>query len=187
MFLTEVQQSVARFLAAHPYFAGDGSSRPIPVIAANDKALLAKADKAVLSLGCCVVVQALGGDYSAESGPAPYLSPGRFVCHVYENMIVNRAASGSGQPGELVAEVCAQLLKNHQPLDAAGSPLTGSGIVCHAITPNGEAGNLVAWDMVFHCDGGHLAEPVRRSFSAPPLPGAVSHFDDPLPAQEEAG
>ncbi len=174
MFLTEVQQSVTRYLSAHEFFAGTDGERAISVISANDKSLITKAEQAILSMGLCVIVAPLGGDYAAHSADCLYFEPARFTCRIRENQQTNRGSSGTKQPADYVAEVCAMLLKNYRPTGPDGTTfLTGSGILCNGIAPGEDEKGITAWDMVFTCDGGVRTEPVRQDFTTTPLPGAM--------------
>jgi len=177
MFITQVQQSVQRFLSDHPFFKGEGNQIPIPVFAANDKNLIRLAQQSMGRIsGICVIVAGLGGDYSSHDGGEPYFDPARFTCRVRENPQTNRGSNtGSGMPADYVAEVCAQVLKNHRPTAIDGTTyLTGSGIICTGISPGEDEPGIIAFDMVFTCDGGVRHDPVRLDFANSPLPG-----DDP--------
>jgi len=171
MFLTQVQQSVTRYLSEHVFFAGSGEVKGIPVIAANDKALATKAAGAMAKLGLCVIVVPLGGDFDNKSASIPYISPGRFTCRVRENQTVNRGASGTGQPGDYVAEVIALLLQHYRPYAIDGTTaLGGGGIVLEGIAPGEDEPGLTAWDLIWSYAGGVSHEPVRLDFGADPLP-----------------
>ena len=175
MFLTQVQQSVQRLLAAHPFFAGDGDQQPIPVLAGNDKALISKAAQSISKLGLCVIVYPLGGDYDNNSSMTPIFERARFTCRVRENQVMNRGASGTGQPGDYVAEVIGVILKNHKPLAADGeTPLGGGGIVLDGLIEGEDMNNITAWDLVWNYSGGVTHEAVRRDFSTDPLPGSLA-------------
>lgn len=171
MFLTEVQQAVARYLGSHAFFVGRGGQKPIPVMAANDKSLAAKAAQSMGKMGLCVIVAPLGGDFNNSSSSTPFLSPARFTCRVRENQMVNRSGSGTGQPGDYVAEVCAQLLQHYSPLDPSGDRLGGGGVVLTGISPGEDEPGITAWDLIWTYDGGITDAAVRRDFTATPLPG----------------
>jgi len=167
MFLTEVQQSVARYLSGHDFFAADP---PIPVVAQNDKDLLPKMSAAVGTLGLAVMVAPLSGDHGLPEIPTPYYNGAKFVCRVRENIPINRTDTGTGQPADYVAEVCGCLLKNYVPLGTEGQTLTGGGIVLVAIQPGDDVPGITAWDLIFSLSGGLMHEPVRREFDTFPDP-----------------
>ena len=175
MFLTEVQQAIARYLNAHAFFKGDGSQPAIPVFAANDRALISKAKQSTGMLGICVIVAPLGGDFADTSARTPMLVPARFTCRVRENQTMNRGASGTGQPADYVAEVIGFLLQHHRPLAADGvTYLGGGGVVLTGISPGEDEPGVTAWDLIWTYDGGVSTDPVRRDFSTSPLPGSTA-------------
>lgn len=176
MFLTHVQQSVTRLLSAHAYFAGTDGQPVIPVIAGNDKGLLSKASAAMSKVGLCVIVHPLGGDYDDNSTTTPCFRDARFTCRIRENQIINRGASGSGQPAELVGEVIAVILKNHRPTASDGTTfLGGGGIIVKALEMGEDIQpGIDAWDLIWTYSGGVIHEAVRLDFSADPLPGSAT-------------
>lgn len=169
MFLTQVQQAVTRHLSSQPFFSGGDGVLPIPVIAGNDKGLAGKAAAAMGKLGLCIIVVPLGGDFSQQNIDIPYLT-GKFTCRVRENQMVNRGSSGTGQPGDYIAEVAALILHNHQPQTPEGSALGGGGIKLEAIASGEDEPGISAWDLIFSYDGGVSHEAVRLDFSTAPLP-----------------
>lgn len=167
MFLTEVQIAVARYLGEHEFFAQDPA---ILVVAQNDKELLAKMQHAVGSLGIVVLVAPLGGDYGQTETNGAYFAPAKFTCRVRENIPINRATTGTGQPADYVAEVCAQLLKHYIPLSSEGVKLSGSAVRVTGINPGDDDKGIFAMDTLFQIDGGLSHEPVRREFTNPNNP-----------------
>lgn len=168
MIMTYIQQAVVRYLSAHPFFAGEHGSRPIPVIAGNDKSLKAKAEASMGRLGLCVIVYPLGCDFGAQSASVPYMNPARFNCRVRENMITNRGSGGTQQSADYVAEVCAQLLQHHVPQRPDGQPMGGGGIVIRSIAPDAEEPGIDAWNVVWEYSAGMAHEPARLDFGTAP-------------------
>ena len=161
MFQTEVQRAVTRYLQGQTFFATEPG---IPVVAQNDVDLLSKMAAAIGSLGIVVLVAPLGGKYGHENTNAPYFDPARFTVRVRENIQVNRSLTGSGQPADYVAEVCAQLLKHYVPVSESGQPLSGGGIIVTAINPGDDDKGIYAFDCLFELAGALAHEPVRREF-----------------------
>jgi len=165
MFLTHVQQAVTRYLAAAPFFAGSDGVLPITVLAGNDKGLAGKMNAAMGRMGVCVIVVPLGGTFGPKNTSYPCFSPGRFTCRVRENQTVNRAASGTGQPADYIAEQVASALHNYQPATRGGQALGGGGIVLEDLAVGEDETGITAWDVIWTYDGGVSHEPVRLDFT----------------------
>jgi hypothetical protein len=169
MTLTWIQQAIVRRLAAHPFFAGLNGERKIDVIAGNDRSLLAKSDTAMAKLGLCVIVYPISGDFAAHDATIPVMRPAAFNVRVRENVITNRGPSGTGQPADYVAEVCALLLLHHRPLAEGGTALNGigGGLLPKGIVPDDDEKGINAWNLVVHISAGIPGDPVRLDFARP--------------------
>lgn len=167
MTLTLVQQSVVRHLSEHPFFSGtaEDGAKGIPVIAGNDKSLASKVETSMARLGLCVIVYPISGDFGNMNILTPYLQPARFNARVRENIVMNRSRSGTGQPADYVAEVCALLLQHHKPLAEDGiTELGGGGIVLTGIVADEDEPGINAWNLIFQYSAGVSHEPVRLDF-----------------------
>jgi len=170
MFFTNVQIAVTRYLASCDFFTGTDGLPSIPVIAGNDKGVLGKSKSAMGRLGLCVLVVPLGGDFAEGGGQSAFLNPGRFVCRVRENQIVNRGPGGCGDPGDYVAEVVAYLIKNYVPSTEDGTALGGGGIVLEGMSPGEDEPGITAWDVIWTFEGGISHTPLRGAYNATDLP-----------------
>jgi len=151
--LTSLQDQVVTRLEGQTFFSGAPS---IPVIAENRRDLLTAVQTTLGKLGVCVVV---GTPTARQDRPSlhtpPHFSRINLVCQVIENVLLNRAASGTGQPGSLVAEAVAYHLTGWAP------DIFANGLLIESIEPVTDE-QYAIWE-VTHFTGGALTQPSRQT------------------------
>jgi len=127
MFPTEIQLAIRKRLADTPYFA---TTPAIPVIARCQMDIVEAVNKAVGSIGICVLVLPGKGKFERHETPIPCIR-GEYVIKVIENIVINRTrGSGTMQPAEKVAWACAQRLWHFSPMHAeTNTPLAGGHFI----------------------------------------------------------
>lgn len=120
-----LQTEVTARLEAQEFFS---AAPEIPVIAHRAKDLLNQMQQTLGKLGVCVIVGTpqARADRPAAHSP-PHFSRVNVICGVWENVIINRAAGGAGQPADLVAEAVAYYLAGWAP-EIVGNALLMEGI-----------------------------------------------------------
>ena len=149
---TTLQNQVVERLAELPFF---GEAPAIPVLAENRRDILSELRANLGKLGVCVVI---GTPQARQTTPSkhspPHFSRITVVCEIFENVILNRAASGSGQPGSLVAEAVAYYLTGWAPA------ILGNALLIEGIDPIEHQQYAVHEVSLF--TGGAIAEPTRQ-------------------------
>lgn len=151
--LTTLQDQIVTRLEAQTFFS---AAPAITVLAENRRDLLTVLATNLAKLGICVVV----GTPSAKQDTPSKHSPPHFsrisvVTAIFENVMLNRAASGSGQPGSLVAEAVAYYLTGFVPA------ILGNALLIEGIDP--VENDRYAVHEVTHFTGGAITEPPRQT------------------------
>jgi hypothetical protein len=109
-------------------------------------------------LGKLGVVAVVGTPSARQDTPSkhspPHFSRISVVTAIFENVLLNRAASGSGQPGSLVAEAVAYYLTGWTP------EILGNALLIEGIDP--VENDQYAVHEVTHFTGGAITEPTRQ-------------------------
>jgi len=150
--LYTLQMQVVAQLNAQSFFS---TAPAITVLSHRAKDLSNQVQQKLGKLGVCVIV---GTPQARQDTPSkhspPHFSRIGVVCAIYENVIINRASSGSGQPGDLVAEAVAFHLTGWSP------EILGNALLIEGIEPiEDERFNRFE---VTHFTGGAITEPTRQ-------------------------
>lgn len=123
--LQSLQTDCRARLQAQTFF---GSQPQIPVYIEIQKDVQSQLNGTLARLGVGVIM--LSARLSNRS-PAPGMYPkwdrAAIVARVIENVIINRAASGTGQPADLIAECVAYYLHSWAP------DCTGNKLMCDSV------------------------------------------------------
>ena len=151
--LNTLQTQVVARLDAQTFFS---AAPAITVLEHRAHDLLNRVQQTLGKLGICVIV---GTPQARQDTPSkhspPHFSRISVVCSIWENVIINRAASGSGQPGDLVAEAVAYYLTGWAPA------ILGNALLIEGIEPiQDDQYNRFE---VTHFTGGAITEPTRQT------------------------
>ncbi len=115
--LTDLQQEAAARLAAQAFFsdAAAGAARPVPVLTEQRGDLQNRVRQSLGQLGIVCVVLTPTARMTNRNRPRPYFDEIRIVARTQENVVLNRADTGTGQPASLVAEAAAWFLHGYTP------------------------------------------------------------------------
>ena len=116
--LTDLQQEAAARLAAQAFFAdadSAGAPRPVPVLTEQRGDLQNRVRQSLGQLGIVCVVLTPTARMTNRNRPRPYFDEIRIVARTQENVVLNRANTGTGQPASLVAEAAAWFLHGYTP------------------------------------------------------------------------
>lgn len=151
--LTTLQNEVVAQLAAQTFFK---TAPIITVLAHRNKDLTNQVNQIVAKIGVCVVIgtPVLRANTPGKHSP-PHFSRIEVVSSIWENVIVNRGASGSGQPGDLVAEAVAYYLTGFAPASL------GNALLIEGIEPLTDDPIYNRFE-VTHFTGGAIAAPTRE-------------------------
>ena len=106
------------------------SAQPaIPVYIQMQKDIQSKINETLVRLGIGIIMlSARLSNKSPAAGSWPKWDRATLVARVFENVIINRAASGTGQPADLVAEAVAYYLHSWAPA------CTGYKLLCDDVS-----------------------------------------------------
>ncbi len=115
--LTDIQDAVAGRLSGEEFFsdAAAGAPRPVLVISEQIGDLQARIRQSLGALGIVCVVLTPTAVCTSLNRQRPVFDEVKVVVRVQENVTLNRAATGSGQPASLVAEAVAWFLHGFVP------------------------------------------------------------------------
>ena len=115
--LTNIQEAVAAQLSRQEFFsdAKSGTPRAVPVLTEQTGDLQARIRQNLGALGIVCVVLTPTAVCTSVNRQRPYFDEVRIVVRVQENVLLNRAATGTGQPGSLAAEAVAWHLHGFVP------------------------------------------------------------------------
>lgn len=150
--LYSLQTQASAQLSSEEFFSADPA---ITVIEHRAKDILNAVAQTLAKLGVCVIVGAPSAraDTPGKYSP-PHFSRINLVCAVWENVLVNRADGGSGQPGDLVAEAVAYYLTGWTP------EILGNALLIEGIEPI-EDDRYNRFEVSFFT-GGAITEPTRQ-------------------------
>lgn len=134
------QESIKSILLAEPYFAD------ISVISVDEKDLENSIEVAIAKIGICILIITPSGDVQNADTPGPFWKIDCIV-QVWENMIINRASTGTGLEAVDVAEMIAATV--HQ------KPAPGDNVFAHKrIGLSARQEQLLVYDVEFYKYGG---------------------------------
>ncbi len=121
--LTEIQQQAGARLSAQAFFsdAGAGVPSPVPVLTEQIGDLPGRVRQSLGQLGIVCVVLTPTARATNRDRVRPYFDEVKLVVRTQENVVLNRAASGTGQPASLVAEAAAWFLHGFVPTGPGGT------------------------------------------------------------------
>lgn len=148
--LRDLQTQCVTEINSKTYFSADPA---IVAVSQDLKDIANEITRRLQRIGVGIVLMATK---MTTSTPAPYPAWDgiNLVARVIENVIVNRGASGSGQPADLIAEAVAYYLHKFSPT-ATGNPLRVTGINLV------EDPDVLIYDVSFLTGGVTSAEPTR--------------------------
>jgi hypothetical protein len=144
-----LQRDAAAQLRASQFFSDAGNTvpRPISVIHEQLKDIQNQIALATGKLGIITVVLTVSGRMSNPNRTKPYFEDIKLVARTYENVMVNRSPSGSGQSATHVAESCALILHGWTPAGLQSALFcTDVLLVDHP--------HLFVWDAIFTLQAG---------------------------------
>lgn len=121
--LTNIQEAVTTRLSQEAFFsnATAGTPRPVPVLTEQIGDLQARVRQNLGAPGIVCVVLTPTAISTSVNRQRPCFDEVRVAVRVQENVPLNRAATGTGQPASLVAEAVAWHLHGFVPEEAGGS------------------------------------------------------------------
>jgi len=124
--LLSLQTDCQARLAAQSFF----SAVPvIPVYIQMQKDIQSKINETLARLGIGIIMlSARLSNKSPAAGSTPKWDRATLIARVIENVLINRAASGTGQPADLVAEAVAYYLHSWAPA------CTGYKLICDDVS-----------------------------------------------------
>jgi|GEM_PF-2312943 len=150
--LSTLQSQAVTRLQAQTFFK---STPVITVLAENRKDIVTEVQKLIGKIGIvCIIGTPRARQDTPQKYSPPHFSRIELVTQIVENVIVNRAASGSGQPGSLVAEAVAYYLTGWAPA------ILGNALLIESIEPI-EDERYVIYE-VTNFTGGAIAAPTRE-------------------------
>ena len=117
--LTEIQQQAGARLAAQAFFAD--ATKPVPVLTEQLGDLQNRVQQSLGQLGIVCVVLTPTAKATNRDRVRPYFDQISVVVRTQENVTLNRAATGTGQPASLVAEAAAWFLHGFIPAGIGGT------------------------------------------------------------------
>ena len=122
--LTNIQEAVAARLSQQEFFseASAGTPRSVPVLTEQIGDLQARIRQNLGALGIVCAVLTPTAVCTSANRQRPYFDEVRVVVRIQENVLLNRAAGGTGQPASLAAEAVAWYLHGFVP-DGLGCSL----------------------------------------------------------------
>ena len=160
--LTDLQQEAAARLAAQAFFsdAGNASPRPVTVLTEQIGSLPARVAQSLGQLGVVCVLLTPTARTVHPNYPRPYFDEIQLVARTQENVLLNRSATGTGQPASLVAESAAWFLHGFAPAGLGCTlRLTEIRLV--------EDPRLLVYETVFMLQAGLAVPPVRAALVTP--------------------
>ncbi len=120
--LRAIQEAVVAQINGHEYFAGeeDSGQRAILALSEAKKDAVGKIGETIAKIGACVIVGIARAPVKSPNLRGPRFEDARLVCACHENVLVNRGASGTGEPCIAIAEAVARLLHLWTPTDGEG-------------------------------------------------------------------
>ena len=121
--LTNIQELVAARLGGEKFFSDAAAVAPQPLLVLTEQIgdLAARVRQNLGTLGLVCVVLTPTAASTSPNRQRPYFEEVRIVVRVQENVLLNRAATGTGQPASLVAEAVAWALHGFAPEGLGGS------------------------------------------------------------------
>lgn len=122
--LTEIQQQAGARLTAQAFFsdvAAAGVPKPLAVLTEQIGDLQGRVRQSLGQLGIVCVVLTPTARATNRDRVRPYFDEVKLVVRTQENVVLNRAASGTGQPASLVAEAAAWFLHGFVPAGVGGT------------------------------------------------------------------
>lgn len=115
--LTNIQETVAERLTKENFFSDAAAETPQPLLVLTEQIgdLAARIRQSIGTLGIVCVVLTPTAVSTSLNRQRPYFDEVRIVVRVQENVVLNRAANGTGQPASLVAEAVAWFLHGFVP------------------------------------------------------------------------
>ena len=118
--LTDLQLEAAAQLSAQPFFAdadapAGGAPRPVAVLTEQRGDLQSRVRLSLAQQGIVCVVLTPTARMTNRNRQRPYFDEIRIVARTQENVVLNRADTGTGQPASLVAEAAAWGLHGYTP------------------------------------------------------------------------
>ena len=121
--LTEIQRQAGARLSAQAFFsdAASPTPRPVAVLTEHPGDLAGRVRQSLGQLGIAAVVLTPTAKATNRDRVRPYFDRVNLVVRTQENVALNRAASGTGQPASLVAEAAAWFLHGFVPAGVGGT------------------------------------------------------------------
>ena len=121
--LTEIQQQAGARLSAQAFFADAAAAAPKPVAVLTEQIgdLQSQVQQSLGQLGIVCVVLTPTAKATNRDRVRPYFDQVNLVVRTQENVTLNRAATGTGQPASLVAEAAAWFLHGFVPAGLGGT------------------------------------------------------------------
>lgn len=123
--LRAIQESVVGKINAHEYFKGGDGQKAILALSEAKKDAVGKIRETIAKIGACVIVGIARAPVKSPNLKGPRFEDARLVCACHENVLVNRGASGTGEPCIAIAEAVARLLHLWTPADEDDAALCG--------------------------------------------------------------
>ena len=117
--LTEIQQQAGARLLAQAFFADP--TKPVAVLTEQIGDLQTRVRQTLGQLGVVCVVLTPTARAANHDRLRPYFDQVSVVVRTQENVALNRAATGTGQPASLVAEAAAWFLHGFVPAGIGGT------------------------------------------------------------------
>ncbi len=154
--LTEIQQQAGARLSTQAFFsdAAAGMPKPVAVLTEQIGDLQSRVRQGLGQSGIVCVVLTPTARTTNQDHVRPYFDEVKLVVRTQENVVLNRAATGTGQPASLVAEAAAWFLHGFVPVGVGGTLfLEEIRLVTDA--------RLLVYETVFTLQCGLKRKPVR--------------------------
>lgn len=123
---------MAKRLRENIYFR---TSPIIPVLIEDEKDIFNQIENAGSKFGVFVLIKFDQTGESISDIPGPNLGDAEFSANVVEIPSIWRQKPGPTPSAAEISEAVANLLQNHRPTNAAGTPISGGGLVFKSISP----------------------------------------------------
>ena len=121
--LTQIQQQAGARLSTQAFFsdAAAGTPKPVAVLTEQIGDLQNRVRQSLGQLGIVAVVLTPTAKATNRDRVRPYFDEVNLVVRTQENVALNRAVTGTGQPASLVAEAAAWFLHGFVPAGVGGT------------------------------------------------------------------
>ncbi len=154
--LTEIQQQAGARLSTQAFFSDAAAGTPKPVLVLTEQIgdLAGRVRQSLGQPGIVCVVLTPTARATNRDRVRPYFDEVKLVVRTQENVLLNRAATGTGQPASLVAEAAAWFLHGFVPAGPGGT------LFLEEIRLVADA-RLLVYETVFTLQSGLKKRPVR--------------------------